>query len=365
MQPPILSLLWEWLPDFQTVLSDISYVPTPESDRKYLEDTSFAGMVLRWRRAGAYEGGDGFFSATHWTKLTADHWEVPLLATAAYLISIPLLKRLVAARGKFDVRRFAFWWNASLSVFSLGGVLACVPVILDTLPRSGLYFTICAPPAWYGTGLSGFFVALFVYSKLWELGDTVLLLLAGKPVIALQWWHHSTVLLYCWHSYATRIATGAWFACMNYTVHSVMYAYFAATTTKYRRMVHPYAIYITFLQLAQMVVGIFVTIRAVLYQASGEVCYVNRTNSLLGLAMYASYFVLFLKLFVENYCLKKRASSPEPPPSKAPAPKPVKEDSKELDTCMDSKELEKPTIGVRKRFLFGEYACQHSLSVGG
>eukprot|EP00971_Amphidinium_carterae_P007990 158068-Amphidinium_carterae.1 len=34
------------------------------------------GMVLRWRRAGAYEGGDGFFSATHWTKLTADHWEV-------------------------------------------------------------------------------------------------------------------------------------------------------------------------------------------------------------------------------------------------------------------------------------------------
>merc|ERR1712203_1106971 len=65
--------------------------------------------------------------------------------------------------------------------------------------------------------------SLFIYSKIAELMDTVLLLLAGKPVIALQWWHHSTVLLYCWHSYSVRIATGAWFACMNYSVHSIMY----------------------------------------------------------------------------------------------------------------------------------------------
>merc|ERR1712056_173080 len=84
----------------------------------------------------------------------------------------------------------------------------------------GLYFTTCAPAAWYGSGVHGLFIALFIYSKVAELMDTVLLLLAGKPVIALQWWHHSTELLYCWHSYSVRIATGSWFACMNYSVHS-------------------------------------------------------------------------------------------------------------------------------------------------
>merc|ERR1712151_998944 len=166
---------------------------------------------------------------------------------------------------------------------------------------------MCAPAAWYATGPSGVFVALFIYSKIAELMDTVLLLLAGKPVIALQWGHHSTVLLYCWHSYSVRIATGAWFASMNYSVHSIMYGYFAVMGTKHRRVVAPYAIYITLLQLVQMLVGMFITVKAVLHQAAGEECHVNKTNSLLGLGMYASYFVLFFKLFVDNYCLKPKA----------------------------------------------------------
>merc|ERR1711972_866259 len=171
----------------------------------------------------------------------------------------------------------------------------------------GLYFTACAPASWYGSGWSGVFVALFIYSKIAELVDTVLLLLAGKRVIALQWWHHSTVLLYCWHSYSVRIATGAWFACMNYSVHSVMYGYFAIMGTQYRKLVSRYAIYITLLQLVQMLVGMFVTIKAVLYQAEGQECHVNKTDSFLGLSMYASYFLLFFKLFVDNYYLKPKA----------------------------------------------------------
>merc|ERR1712207_140278 len=226
---------------------------------------------------------------------------------------IPVLKRPVARSGRFDVKGFAFWWNASLSLFSWCGVAACVPVLAHSLWEHGLYFTTCAPASWYGSGWSGLFVALFIYSKIAELMDTVLLLLAGKPVIALQWWHHSTVLLYCWHSYTVRIATGAWFACMNYTVHSLMYGYFAVMGTQYRKAVSRLAIYVTLLQLVQMLVGMFVTIKAVLYQAAGDECHVNKTNSILGLSMYASYFLLFFRLFVDNYYSKpkgvqKRAS---------------------------------------------------------
>merc|ERR1712176_365205 len=106
--------------------------------------------------------------------------------------------------------------------------------------------------------------------------------------------------------YSVRIATGAWFACMNYSVHSVMYDYFAIMGTRYRKMVTRYAIYITLLQLVQMLVGMFVTVKAVLYQAAGDECHVNKTNSVLGLSMYASYFVLFFKLFVDNYYLKPK-----------------------------------------------------------
>merc|ERR1712227_139970 len=53
-------------------------------------------------------------------------------------------------------------------------------------------------------------------------------------------------------------------------------------------------------------------IKAVMYQTEGEECHVNKTNSVLGLAMYASYFVLFFKLFVDNYYLKPKTATALP-----------------------------------------------------
>ena len=40
--------------------------------------------------------------------------------------------------------------------------------------------------------------------------DTVFLVLQKKPVIFLHWFHHVTVLLYCWHAFANWTASGLW-----------------------------------------------------------------------------------------------------------------------------------------------------------
>ncbi|KAL3902640.1 MAG: hypothetical protein SGPRY_011983, partial [Prymnesium sp.] len=61
------------------------------------------------------------------------------------------------------------------------------------------------------------------YTQLAELLDTFFLLLRKSPVILLHWYHHVTVLLFCWHAYSVRIGSGLWFAAMNYSVHSLMY----------------------------------------------------------------------------------------------------------------------------------------------
>merc|ERR1711972_629790 len=42
------------------------------------------------------------------------------------------------------------------------------------------------------------------------------------------------------------------------------------------------------------------------YQDEGLECHVNKTNSILGLTMYFSYFLLFFKLFIENYVTQTR-----------------------------------------------------------
>lgn len=284
-----------------TIYNDLTYTSTPEMDVVFRTVDSFKGMKFSWLPPKGH-----WFDAANMSRLTARHWEVPLVSVVLYFFAIFGLKWAVRKYGKWEVRNIAFYWNSFLSIFSWCGFFACVPVLVSTVFEHGLYFSTCANARWYGEGICGLFVMLFIYSKVAELFDTVLLLLADKPVIALQWWHHFTVLLYCWHSFATRIATGIWFAAMNYAVHSVMYAYFALTATKYRKAVQPYAIFITLGQLLQMVVGMWVTIKAVLYQASGEECNVNKTNSVLGLAMYFSYFVLFAELFISNYLRKQK-----------------------------------------------------------
>jgi len=299
--------IWDWTPDAATVLADLTNSVAIDDPRVLMK--SFQGIDIG---ADAYPWFEGF----DWVRFTSEHWEVPLTAVSAYFILIPTLRWAVAKYGKWNVRDFAFYWNLSLSLFSWCGLVACVPVLISAVIQKGMYFTVCAPPQWYGNNLSGFFVMLFIYSKVAELLDTVLLLLAKKPVIALQWWHHSTVLLYCWHSYSNCIATGIWFAAMNYSVHAVMYGYFAITATKYRKCVTPFAIFITLAQLLQMLVGMYVTVKAVFHQARGEECHVNKTNSVLGLGMYFSYFVLFFKLFVDNYCMndhKKLSALPRKP----------------------------------------------------
>ena len=43
---------------------------------------------------------------------------------------------------------------------------------------------------------------------------------------------------------------------------------------------------------------------------AGIECHVNKTNSVLGLTMYFSYFVLFFKLFIENYVTQTRKRTP-------------------------------------------------------
>jgi len=293
-----------WMPDLKTMQADLSFTSSREQDLELARIKSFKGMAFSWKPEPWEKHWSSF--VVHLPSWTGKHWQIPLAAVAVYFVAIPTLRRLVASRGKWNVRNFAFYWNGGLSIFSFCGVFACVPVLVGSFSEHGLYFTTCAPAAWYGGGMCGFFVALFIYSKVAELVDTLLLLLANKPVIALQWWHHSTVLLYCWHSYSVRIATGLWFAAMNYSVHSVMYGYFALMSTPYRKYVTPFAILITLAQLAQMLVGMFVTIKAVWYQDQGHECHVNKTNSVLGLTMYLSYFLLFLKLFIENYVTQTR-----------------------------------------------------------
>ena len=138
-----------------------------------------------------------------------------------------------------------------------------------------------------------------------ELIDTAFLVCNKKPVIFLHWYHHATVLLYCWHSYATRSSAGLYFVAMNYGVHALMYAYFALTALGGKPA---WGAIVTVLQISQMFVGMGVCAAVFIYtRVYGLSCGITFENYVAGLAMYASYAILFLLFACERYCGRGKA----------------------------------------------------------
>jgi elongation of very long chain fatty acids protein 6 len=203
-------------------------------------------------------------------------------------------------------------------VFSIVGAIAVCPFFIQMLMEKGERYMYCTPGAeTHLFGPSGFWICAFCLSKIPELMDTVFLVIRKRPVIFLHWWHHTTVMLFCWYGHMLGINVGPWFAAMNYFVHSIMYTYYFGMSAggPFRAIVKPFAMTITILQLVQMVFGLYVTVRIQLildYSEDGASCQAHRTLNLAGLGMYLSYFVLFGNFFYHNYIKaggRKRAAA--------------------------------------------------------
>lgn len=256
-------------------------------------------------------GGDS--QLTYLLAMFQTHWEIPLFAIFFYTLMITLLPKLITKPIK--PRTATAIWNFSLSAFSIMGVCIVFPNLLfgrdhftdepvGWLNGGSYYSNICSDAAWYAKGTQGLWVVAFILSKIPELVDTLWLVLGKNEVIFLHWYHHISVLLFCWHAFAERISVGIHFCCMNYTVHGVMYFYFAMTqwSLETRKMVKPYAIWITLLQLAQMLGGITLVCSTFFYKhIRGLECAQSDSNMMAAFIMYTSYFLLFFQLFYARY----------------------------------------------------------------
>jgi hypothetical protein len=142
-----------------------------------------------------------------------------------------------------------------------------------------------------------------------ELLDTFFIVIHKKKLILLHWYHHVSVLLYCWHSYVTKAPLGILFCVMNYGVHSIMYFYYFLMAMQWKpKWFNP--VIITGAQISQMMVGVASTAAAnyllfVKLNPAEDVCYMGTENNVAALVMYGSYLLLFLQFFVGRYFMRQ------------------------------------------------------------
>ncbi|TFJ83735.1 hypothetical protein NSK_004839 [Nannochloropsis salina CCMP1776] len=239
---------------------------------------------------------------------------VPIMAVILYLSFLVEGKKYIERRkkegkGPVNLGYFPALWNGFLALFSIAGALRVVPHFLFLFTHKDFKETVCEAPdaAGYGDGAAGLWVMLFTVSKVFELMDTVILVLKGKDPMFLHWYHHVTVLLYTWFSYSAR-NPGLYFIAMNYTVHAVMYSYYFLMELRlWPKWLSP--VFITLMQISQMLVGVGVTAAAYSYQADPS-CAVVRDLIPWCAAMYATYLYFFVEFFVERFLAASTKRSP-------------------------------------------------------
>ncbi|KAL7080483.1 hypothetical protein ACQ4LE_000838 [Meloidogyne hapla] len=232
------------------------------------------------------------------------HWHYSIYIVMAYIAGVYSLKKWMEDKKPFDLRLPLFFWNLALSIFSTCGAWRFGHEFFYVLLNRGFQDSIClsfspAEPV-------AFWAMCFALSKIAEFGDTVFLLLRKRPLIFLHWFHHAVVLIYSWHSATELTAAGRWFIQLNYMVHSVMYAYYAAACIGLRAPKW-ISMSVTAMQTTQMLIGVLISLYVAFLKWTQDinfVCQQSVQNMCICFTIYSAFAVLFTRFFVNAYCRK-------------------------------------------------------------
>ncbi|CAF1268578.1 unnamed protein product [Didymodactylos carnosus] len=227
-----------------------------------------------------------------------EQWHNSFFYAIVYLLLIYTGQIYMKTRPRFELRSALTFWNILLALFSIFGAIRVIPEIIYVLYKHGFTYSICNNSNAFG--VTGFWTWAFCFAKLPELIDTVFIVLRKQPLIFLHYYHHATVLIYCWYSYHDLTASGRWFCSMNSLVHAIMYTYYALRALRFK-IPRYVSMVITLLQLLQMIIGCYINLKIWDIKKNGETCQVSDDNLKYSMIMYATYFLLFAHFFASAY----------------------------------------------------------------
>ena len=189
--------------------------------------------------------------------------------------------------------------------------MACY--LIHQISKNGIYSAICFHDHTYDQGPVAFWFLLFVLGKVVELGDTVFLLLSGRKVIFLHYWHHATILPCCWYALKEKIPMFRACATINYTIHAVMYSYFALNDTRLchanSSFRHEWAQKITTMQCTQFVICLVMITTGAYDRYAYNNTDIPYASVVLSYFILGSYLYLFLQFAEEKYAYRSQVRS--------------------------------------------------------
>lgn len=204
----------------------------------------------------------------------------------------PVMIHYLQGRFRFDLRVPLFVWNGFLAFYSALSFLAIAPHHFQRLVRHGYTESVCL---WkteesYLVQRYGWWIFLFVVSKIVEYGDTVFLVLRGRNVQFLHWYHHLATLAACYIQAMNGSTLFEWTAVTNLGIHTWMYGHYALSSFVPHIRGNRW---LTNLQIFQMIHGLFMS----LYHAKR--C--KKNPDVAAMTLFTIYAFMFMEFYVRKY----------------------------------------------------------------
>lgn len=224
-----------------------------------------------------------------------------VMLAIAYVVTIFSIKIFIKNRKAYDLQLPLSIWNAILAVFSGLGFFYTFPTFLNVVYNKGISYINTNISELYTDSKCGYWILLWVLSKIPELVDTFFIVLRKRPLMFMHWYHHALTGFYAIVNYSEGNAHMFWVVWMNYGIHTAMYSYYFLRSLKVN--VPPQiAQAITTLQMVQFVIAIIaqlhVGFKAITTNASYAVTF---RGWIIGVFMLTTYLTLWVRFYKISY----------------------------------------------------------------
>eukprot|EP01122_Echinamoeba_exundans_P009463 TRINITY_DN3359_c0_g1_i1.p1 TRINITY_DN3359_c0_g1~~TRINITY_DN3359_c0_g1_i1.p1 ORF type:complete len:276 (+),score=67.76 TRINITY_DN3359_c0_g1_i1:996-1823(+) len=166
-------------------------------------------------------------------KTVLSEWWQPVSVSVGYLVLIFSIQTIMKNFKPFNLKWVSAVHNLNLFIISVVCFVGMVYGLYEKLSRHswGWETLFCdAKNIETNRGPLFYWIYVFYLSKIYELLDTVILVLKKKQLIFLHVYHHAATLLLVWWCLHLNIPV-QWIACvLNALVHIPMYYYYFVTT---------------------------------------------------------------------------------------------------------------------------------------
>ncbi|KAK6019840.1 GNS1/SUR4 family protein [Ostertagia ostertagi] len=232
------------------------------------------------------------FPAEDVRKWMANH------TTHVWLIAACYLGFVLTAPGKIVKKHGLlpqwYYYNGLLQLCLL---VAFLPTLLFSLLIGGWRDSVCRNHSLYTGVVSGTVMFLFVFTKLLDLAETVLIVLEGRHPLLIHIFHHVVTLLFTWNSYSHHSSLGRWFVAVNLFSHVILYSYLSPK----KFGIAPCWLFVAFTQVYQLVFCLILCFTAQSEIDEGRKCDVDPGRLSLDKFVSAVFFFIFADFYHVKY----------------------------------------------------------------